>query len=72
MTTHRPGRMGAPQVSATAVVEMEEGQAHALGIQRGSVLTITQMPTGSGWPPDGASNAQEPIARPCREGGMRA
>lgn len=47
MTTHRPGRLGAPRVSATAVIEMEAGQAEALGIHRGTVITTTEM-TGGG------------------------
>ncbi|BAW92446.1 hypothetical protein CHIBA101_0580 [Actinomyces sp. Chiba101] len=57
MTTHRPGCMGAPRVSATSVVEMEEGQAKALGIQRGSVITTTEIPTDNSLLPDAVPGA---------------
>ena len=40
--TTRPGRLGAPRLTATAVVEMPEGAAASAGIVVGSVLAVGQ------------------------------
>lgn len=40
--TTQPGRLGAPRLAATAVVELEQGAAARAGIVVGSVLSIGQ------------------------------
>ena len=74
MATHRPGRMGAPRVSAAAVIEMEEGQAEALGIWRGSLITTTETTTGSSLLPDALPGAEHSYAQtpPVPQAALRA
>ena len=57
-----------------AVIEMEEGQAEALGIWRGSIITTTETTTGSSLLPDALPGAEHSYAPtpPVPQAALRA